>query len=102
MQFLLLFVILALFVPPALRRIAAWKKQSEAERAFTMRFALFTWVIATLFALIFVRVPSIRLILLLPGFVIGTMLVKWWQNSRARLRREAETETNFDRARRIN
>jgi len=36
------------------------------------------------------------------GLPAGATLARWWQNSRERLRRKAEMDTNFGRARRIN
>ncbi len=84
-------------------RLKIWRAGTPAERAFTMRFTIFTWFIGFLFVLGFMFLPDKgRVVMLLPAFIAGVSLTKWWKKSRARLRREARMDTNFERARRIN
>jgi hypothetical protein len=103
MAFLLVIALLWFFGPRLLRGYVAWKKQSVAERAFAVRFTIFSWVVAFIFIAAVLFLPNKgRIVLLVPVFVVGVTLAKWWQTSRERLRREAEVDTNFARARRIN
>lgn len=84
-------------------QIAKFRAGSPAERAFTVRFTAFTWLIAFLFAAAFIFLPNKgRILMMLPIFLVAVSLAKWWKNSRARLRREAQLDTNFGRARRVN
>ena len=92
--------LLAWLVWPQVRKFRAG---SAAERAFTIRFTAFTWLVGLLFILAFLFLPNKgRVVMMLPLFLVTVSLAKWWKNSRARLRREAATDTNFQRARRIN
>ena len=84
-------------------RVAAWRAGSAAERAFTIRFTVFTWLIGFVFVAAFLFLPNKgRVVMMLPVFLVTVSLGKWWKNSRARLRREAAMDTNFERARRVN
>lgn len=84
-------------------QIAKFRAGSAAERAFTIRFTAFTWLIGLLFVAAFIFLPNKgRVIMMLPVFLVAVSLAKWWKNSRARLRREAQLDTNFERARRVN
>ena len=92
--------VVALIVWP---QIAKFRAGSAAERAFTIRFTAFTWLIAFVFAAGFIFLPNKgRVIMMLPVFLVAVSLAKWWKNSRARPRREAQLDTNFERARRVN
>jgi len=84
-------------------QIVKFRAGSAAERAFTVRFTAFTWLIGFLFVAAFIFLPNKgRIIMMLPVFLVAVSLAKWWKNSRARLRREAELDTAFERARRVN
>jgi hypothetical protein len=84
-------------------QIAKFRAATAAERAFTIRFTAFTWLIGVLFVLAFLFLPNKgRVVMMLPVFVVAVTLAKWWKNSRERLRRAAESDSNFHRARRIN
>lgn len=84
-------------------QLAKFRAGSAAERAFTIRFTVFTWLIGFLFVAAFLFLPNKgRVIMLLPVFLVAVSLAKWWKNSRARLRREAAMDLNFERARRVN
>lgn len=92
-----------LLLPRLVRRMKAWKNQSEAERSFMIRFTIFSWVLAFIFVGAILFLPNKgRVLMLVPIFLAGTTLARWWTNSRERLRRKAEMDTNFGRARRIN
>jgi Flp pilus assembly protein TadB len=68
-----------------------------------MRFAIFTSLLAFIFLVAAVHLPPAGgLLLMIPIFLAATTLAKWWQSSRQRLRRAADAESNFERARRIN
>lgn len=84
-------------------RWTAWKKRSAAERSFVLRFTIFSWVLAFIFVTAILFLPNKgRILMLVPVFLAGMSLARWWQSSRERLRREAEEATDFARARRIN
>lgn len=103
MSILLLAVLAVLLVGVFWPGVAAWKASSAPERAFAVRFTVFAWLVGFLFVLAFLFLPNKgRIVMLLPVFLTAVSLVKWWKNSRARLRREAQLDTNFERARRVN
>jgi hypothetical protein len=84
-------------------QVAKFRAGSAAERAFTIRFTVFAWLVGFLFAVAFLFLPNKgRVVMLLPAFLAAVSLAKWWKNSRSRLRREAGVDANFRRARRIN
>jgi Flp pilus assembly protein TadB len=103
MFYVLTAVALWLLLPRLLRKFAAWKNQSEAERSLTIRLTAFSWLLAFVFVVAIVFLPNKgRIIMLVPVFIAGTTLARWWQSSRERLRRQAEQEAGFAQARRIN
>ena len=84
-------------------RWVAWRTRNAAERSLAMRFTIFSWLLAFIFIGAILFLPNKgRVLMLVPVFIAGMSLARWWQNSRERLRREAEVATNFERARRIN
>jgi hypothetical protein len=84
-------------------QIAKFRAGSAAERAFTIRFTAFTWLVGFLFIAAFTFLPNKgRVVMMLPLFLVAVSLAKWWKNSRARLKREAAMDSNFHRARRVN
>ncbi len=96
-------VVIALLAWTLWPRLQAWRAGSADERAFTIRFTIFTWFIVLLFVLAFLFLPNKgRVVMLLPAFLVTVSLAKWWKNARTRLRREARGDANFQRARRIN
>ena len=103
MFYVLAAVALWLILPRLWRRRRAWKNQSEAERSFAVRFTIFSWLLAFIFVVAILFLPNKgRVLMLVPVFLAGMTLARWWQGSRARLRREAAATSNFERARRIN
>jgi Flp pilus assembly protein TadB len=84
-------------------RWTAWKNRSAAERSFAVRYSLFIAALGVILIVVVLHVPPLAAaMLMLPIFVIGMTLAKWWQSTRERLRRESEEASNFERARRIN
>ena len=84
-------------------RWMSWKTRSPVERSFAMRFTIFSWLLAFIFIVAILFLPNKgRVLMLIPVFLAGMSLAKWWQNTRERLRRESEAASNFERARRIN
>jgi hypothetical protein len=103
MGYLVLLALLWFLLPRLVRSYAGWKARSAAERSFAVRFSIISWVLAFIFIAALLFLPNKgRIIMLVPVFLAGATLAKWWQTSRERLRQEAEGETNFARARRIN
>ena len=103
MFYLLAAAALWLILPRLWRRRAAWKSQSEAERSFAVRFTIFSWLLAFIFVAAILFLPNKgRVLLLVPVFLVGMSLAKWWQHTRERLRRDAAATSSFERARRIN
>lgn len=84
-------------------RWTAWKSRSPAERSFALRFTIFSWLMAFIFIVAILFLPNKgRVLMLIPVFLTGMSLAKWWQHTRERLRRDAEAASSFERARRIN
>ncbi len=80
-----------------------WKQRSPEERSFAYRFTIFSWLLAFVFVIAILFLPNKgRILMLVPVFIAGMSLARWWQHSRERLRRAAEADTQFARARRIN
>lgn len=103
MQLLIAAFAIALIAWVIWPQIVKFRAGSAAERAFTIRFTAFTWLVGFLFVAAFIFLPNKgRVVMLVPFFLVAVSLAKWWKNSRARLRREAAMDTNFQRARRIN
>ncbi len=103
MYFLVASILLWLFWPRLRRRIVAWRQASPEERSFATRFAIFSGVMAFIFVAAILFLPNKgKVILLIPVFLVGTSLARWWENARGRRRRKTELNSNFDRARRIN
>jgi len=103
MFYLLGAIVLWLVSPALLRQFVAWKRQSEAQRSFAIRFTAFSWLLAFIFVLALIFLPNKgRVLMLVPIFLAGMTLARWWQSARERLRRRAEEESGFARARRIN
>lgn len=75
---------------------------SQARFLFIRAWA-FTALVSFMFLLAFLFLPNKgRVVLLLPVFLFGATLAKWIARSRDRLRRESQTQSNFERAKRIN
>ena len=68
MQFLLAALALALLAWLVWPQIAKWKAGSAAERAFTVRFTAFVWLVGLLFVAAFIFLPNKgRVIMMLPA-----------------------------------
>jgi len=79
------------------------RSQSAQERFFAIRASAFTWLagIALLSAFLFLP-GKMRILFLLPAFVIVTSLAKFWRNGRARLRQESDLRVDLERMKRVN
>lgn len=103
MFYVLTALALWLFLPRLVRKYLAWKKQTPAERSTAIRFASFSVVLTVIVVIAMLYLPhKERALAILPVFVLGATLARWWQNARERLRRQAEQDANFAQARRIN
>lgn len=84
-------------------RWSLWRKRSAAEKSLAMRFTIFSWILAFVFVVAILFLPNKgRVLMLVPVFIAGMTLARWWQSSRERLRREEAEASDFARARRIN
>ncbi len=103
MIYVLAVLLVWILLPAVRRRVTVWSGQSAAERSFAVRFAIFSVVLAFLFVGAFLFLPNRgRVIVAVPCFLAAMTLIRWWQNARARQRRDAESDDHFARARRIN
>ena len=76
---------------------------SPRMRFFTWRFSFFTWIVGILFVLAFLLLPNKgRVLMVVPFFLVGASLAKWWRTSRERLRREENLRTGLERMKRVN
>ena len=79
------------------------RSESAEERFFAIRAAAFTWLVGIALVAAFLFLPGKqRIVFLLPGFIIVVSLLKFWQNSRVRLRREKDERVDIDRMKRVN
>lgn len=79
------------------------RSQSSAERFFAIRASAFTWLVGAALLAAFVFSPNrLRVLLLLPAFVVVLSIAKFWQKSRERLRRERQERVDFERMKRVN
>jgi Flp pilus assembly protein TadB len=103
MFYLLVAAALFLLARKLVPRWTRWKQRSPAERSFAVRFTIFSWLLAFVFVMAILFLPNKgRVLMLVPVFIAGMSLAKWWQNSNTRLRRTTTEQSNFERARRIN
>jgi uncharacterized membrane protein len=80
----------------------AARSASERERAMTIRMTLFTWLLGGVLLLGLVLLPNKqRVLMMVPAFVIATVIGRVWKRARERLRREREAP-NLDRMKRLN
>jgi hypothetical protein len=94
---------LSLFAAALYPVIIGWTRAGAPERSFSIRFTIFAWLLAALAVLALVFLPNKgRVLMIIPIFLSSVALAKWWKNTRFRLRREAQLQTNFERARPIN
>ena len=78
------------------------RSQSATERFFAIRVSVFMWFVGLLLLSAFLFLPNKqRVLLLLPAFVIAVTLAKFWRDSRARLRREAQGRVDLERMKRV-
>jgi hypothetical protein len=103
MRFATWLLVLVLIVGVFSTHRSVRRSRSEAERAFAVRLALFSWVAAFGFFIALMFLPNRqRVLLMIPIFLVVTTVAKLWRNGRSRLRREDEERDRFDRMKRIN
>jgi energy-coupling factor transporter transmembrane protein EcfT len=79
------------------------RSRSEAERVFSIRLALFSWLAGFVFLIALLFLPNKqRVLLMIPIFLVAVTVAKLWRDGRARLRREHEERDRFERMKRIN
>ena len=79
------------------------RSRSEAERAFALRLALFSWMATVVFVIALMFLPNRqRVLLMIPIFLVAVTVAKLWRDGRSRLRRADEERNRFDRMKRIN
>ena len=73
------------------------------ERFFAIRASAWTWLVGIALLSAFLFLPGkMRILFLLPAFMIVTSLAKFWKTARARLRQEREERVDIDRMKRVN
>ncbi len=79
------------------------RSRSASERFFAIRASAFTWLVGIFLAAGFFFLPGrMRILFLLPAFVVVTSLLKFWQNGRTRLHAEQSAAVDLDRMKRVN
>ena len=79
------------------------RSTSEAERFFSMRLALFSWLTGLAIVIAFIFLPNKqRVLMMIPVFVLSVSVAKLWRTGRARLRREEAERGSLDRMKRVN
>jgi hypothetical protein len=103
MKFVTWLLVLVLIVGIFSTHRSVRRSQSEAERHFAVRLAIFSWVAAFGFMIGLMFLPNRqRVLLMIPLFLIAVSIAKLWRDGRSRLRREHEERDRFDRMKRIN
>jgi hypothetical protein len=73
------------------------------ERYFAIRTSIFTWFVGFLLLMALLFLPNkARILLLIPVFLGSIAIARFFRDTRARLRREAEGRVDLDRMKRIN
>jgi len=73
------------------------------ERYFTMRTSIFTWFVGFLLLMALLFLPNrARLLLLIPIFFGWIGVARFFRDTRARMRRAAESRADIERMKRVN
>jgi len=98
------YLLLALLIFGIFRTQRTLKQsQSAPERFFAIRASALTWLVGIALVSGFLFLPGrMRILFLLPAFVVVTSLAKFWQNARARLRQEQQERVDIERMKRVN
>ena len=103
MKFLTWIIALVLIVGVFSTHRSVRRSTSEAERFFSMRLALFSWLAGFAFVIALIFLPNKqRVLMMLPFFVVSVSLAKLWRSGRTRLRREEAERGSIDRMKRVN
>ena len=103
MRFLTWIIALILIVGVFSTHRSVRRSTSEAERYFSMRLALFSWLAGFAFVIALIFLPNKqRVLLMIPLFVGIVTVAKLWRTGRARLRREEAERGSIDRMKRVN
>jgi FlaA1/EpsC-like NDP-sugar epimerase len=79
------------------------RSQSAKERFFAIRASALTWMVGIVLFAAFVLLPNkLRVLMLLPAFVVVVSVAKLWRNARARLRQESQERVDLERMKRVN
>ena len=79
------------------------RSASAGERTLAIRGALAFWLLGFVFLLGIVLLPMPwRLLLLLPGFLVGSTAIGAYRSARARLRAAEQERVTFERMKRAN
>jgi len=77
--------------------------RSAQERFFALRASIFTWFGSFLLLMALLFLPNkARVLLLIPIFFGAISVARYFQNTRERLRRQAEGQADLDRMKRVN
>ena len=103
MKFLTWILALALILGVFTTHRSVRRSTSEAERYFSMRLALFSWLAGLAIVIAFIFLPNKqRVLMMIPVFVLSVSVAKLWRNGRTRLRREEAERGSIDRMKRVN
>ncbi len=79
------------------------KSRSSQERAAALRVSVFAWMIGLGLIVAFLVLPNKhRILMLAPMFLGAVTVVKVWQSTRARIRREQQEMVDLDHMKRVN
>jgi hypothetical protein len=100
----LLYILLALLVWAGVMVYRSLQQcKSAKERAFIIRASTFCGLLGLVLLLALVVLPMpLKLVVLVPAFVVGVSVAKGWHSVRTRLRNEADRRVDFDRMKRVN
>ncbi len=104
MKFETYLLLIALIIGIFATNRAVRRSESPQERFFAIRVSAFIWIIGLVLLVVFLSLSRVthQIIFLVPVFVIVVTLVKFWQNARARLRRERQERVDLERMKRVN
>jgi uncharacterized membrane protein len=96
-----LMIVLIFFVWKTHRNVQ--RSQSPRERYFALRASIFSWFVGFLLVVALLFLPNkARVLLLIPIFLGGISMYRFFRDTRDRLRRQAQGRVDLDRMKRIN
>lgn len=79
------------------------RSRSAEERFFAIRASAFTWLISIFLSSAFIFLPGkLRILFLIPTFLVVTGLIKFWRNGRSRLQAEQHQRVDLEQMKRVN